>query len=82
MKNKYIAFLLSLFLWGIWFHRFYLGFYFVCFLYLIFSFTLIPFIISILEAIYFLILPQKEFDIKYNYDYLIKQKQLQDLQLK
>ena len=82
MKNKYIAFLLSLFLGGIGFHRFYLWFYFVWFLYLIFSFTLIPFIISILEAIYFLILPQKEFDIKYNYDYLIKQKQLQDLQLK
>jgi TM2 domain-containing membrane protein YozV len=48
---------------------------------LIFCWTFIPFAISIVEALYFLLIPEKEFDVKYNYDYIMKNKNLNDLQL-
>lgn len=79
MRDKHIAFLLAVIFWWAGFHRFYLWNYFIGFLYLIFFWTFIPFVFAILEALYFLILSKNEFDIKYNYDYMIKQKQLQDL---
>ena len=81
MRNKYIAFLLSFFFGWVWFHRFYLWNYVIGFLYLIFCWTFIPFAISIVEALYFLLMKEKEFNIKYNYDYIMKNKNLNDLQL-
>lgn len=72
MKNKYITAILAFLLGWFWFHRFYLwqvrGV-----LYLIFCWTFIPSLIAFIETIYFLIISEKEFDIKYNADYIIKQ---------
>jgi TM2 domain-containing membrane protein YozV len=40
---------------------------------MVFCWTLIPSLIAFIETIYFLIISEKEFDIKYNADYIMKQ---------
>lgn len=67
MKKKGITAMLSLFLgsWGG--QHFYLGNIGKGVLSFIFSFTLIPAIIGIVDAIKFLTMSEEEFDAKYNY---------------
>lgn len=64
-KNKTIAALLALFLGGIGIHKFYLGRWIQGFLYLIFSFTFIPLILSFFECIYYLLMSEDKFNSTY-----------------
>ena len=70
MKNKTTAILLALFLGWLWFHRFYLWNYIVWILYIIFMFTFIPLLLSLVEVLYFALMNKKDFDIKYNAEYI------------
>lgn len=66
MKNKMVAGILAIFLGGLGVHKFYLGKIGMGFLYLIFCWTGIPAIIAFIEGIIYLVMNQREFDIKYN----------------
>lgn len=66
MKSKTTAILLAFFLGGLGIHRFYLGQNGRGLLYLLFSWTGIPFIISIIDAIMLLIMSEESFTKKYN----------------
>ena len=66
MKDKTIAAMISLFFGGIGIHRFYLGQAGLGIVYLLFSWTLIPCFIALLDAISFLLASQENFDKKYN----------------
>jgi TM2 domain-containing membrane protein YozV/Tfp pilus assembly protein PilE len=63
-KDKFTAVILSFLFGGLGVHRFYLGQWWGIF-YLIFWSTLIPSIISIIEALVFLLTPQKKWEQKY-----------------
>ena len=75
MKDKMIAALLAFFFGGIGIHKFYLKQHFQGFLYLIFSWTLIPAVISFFESLRFLFMSEKSFHDQYN---LKIQKELQE----
>lgn len=66
MKNKTTAGLLALFFGSLGIHKFYLEKIPQGILYLIFSWTAIPFIISIIEGIKYLTMDKKKFNKKYN----------------
>ncbi len=66
MKNKGTAVLLCLFLGGIGAHKFYLNKTFQGLLYLLFSWTFIPLILSIIDLLVLLATPVKIFDNRYN----------------
>ncbi len=67
MKNKTTTALLALFLGGIFgVHKFYLGKIWQGVLYILFNWTLIPFIISIIEFFIFITMSDEKFNIKYN----------------
>jgi len=76
MKNKFTAAMLAIFLGTFWFHKFYLGKWIQGLLYILFCFTGIPTILWVLEWIVIISTNKPDFDIKYNYDYLKKQKEL------
>ncbi|MGB5100573.1 MAG: NINE protein [Methanothrix sp.] len=63
--NKTTAALLALFLGGLGAHKFYLGRTGVGLIYLVFCWTLIPALISLVEGIQFLSMSESEFAIKY-----------------
>ena len=63
-KDKFTAVILSFLFGGLGVHRFYLGQWWGIF-YLIFWGTLIPSIISVIEALVFLLTPQKKWEQKY-----------------
>ena len=63
-KNKITAGLLAFFIGGSGLHRLYLGQWWGC-IYLLFWFTLIPSVVSIVEAIVFWLTPQQQWDRKY-----------------
>lgn len=65
-KNKYVAAVLAFFLGGFGAHHFYLGNPGIGVLYLLFCWTLIPAIIAFIEFIVFLVMPENEFDSRYN----------------
>jgi TM2 domain-containing membrane protein YozV len=65
-KNKFIAAILAFFLGGFGVHHFYLGNPAIGVLYLLFCWTLIPAIIAFIEFIVFLVMPEKDFDARYN----------------
>lgn len=65
-KNKIVAAVLSFFLGFIGIHKFYLGRNTAGILYLIFSLSTIPFILSIIDGIILLLMSDEEFDRKYN----------------
>lgn len=65
-KNKNLTWVLALFLWWFWVHKFYLEEYIYWIVYLFFCWTFIPAIISFIEAIYFWNMKKEEFDSKYN----------------
>jgi TM2 domain-containing membrane protein YozV len=66
MKDKSTAAILAFFLGGIGIHRFYLNQIGLGFLYLLFSWTFIPLLVSLIDFIVFLAMDQKSFDYKYN----------------
>ena len=66
MKNKTTAGLLALFLGWFGVHRFYLGQTGRGILYLLFSFTVIPLIIALVDGIIFLTQSEEDFNKKYN----------------
>lgn len=67
-KNRIVAALFAFFLGGFGAHKFYLGKIWLGVLYLIFSWTFIPVIISIIEGILFLIMSDRDFNSKYKND--------------
>jgi len=91
MKNKNTAGILAFLLWGIGAHRFYLGEDGVGILYLLFSWTCIPTVASLFEAIHYFRMSDEEFNMKYNewkssdgkdhYDDLLKFNQLREKNL-
>lgn len=65
-KSKITAGLLALFLGGLGIHKFYLNEGGTGILMLLFSWTLIPAIVSFFQAINILMMTDKKFDEKYN----------------
>ncbi len=65
-KNKLVAGILGILLGGIGIHKFYLGKIGQGILYLLFFWTAIPAIIGIIEGILYLIMPEAEFNRKFN----------------
>jgi TM2 domain-containing membrane protein YozV/ribosomal protein L40E len=63
--NKTTAALLALFLGGLGAHKFYLGRSGMGLIYLVFCWTLIPALISLVEGIQFLSMSESEFAMKY-----------------
>ncbi|MCX6673853.1 MAG: NINE protein [Methanothrix sp.] len=63
--NKTTAALLALFLGGLGLHKFYLGRTGMGLIYLVFCWTLVPALISLVEGIQFLSMSESEFAIKY-----------------
>jgi len=63
--NKTTAALLALFLGGLGLHKFYLGRTGMGLIYLVFCWTLVPALISLVEGIQFLSMSEAEFAIKY-----------------
>lgn len=66
MKNRTTAAILALFLGGLGVHRFYLGAPVRGFLYLIFSFTLIPAILGFFTSLKLFAMSDREFNASYN----------------
>ncbi len=65
-RNKNIASILSIFLGWTGVHKFYLGKIGLGVMYAIFSFTFIPFFLSLIDFFVLLTMDQEEFDNKYN----------------
>ena len=65
MKNRLLTIVLAVFLGGLGIHRFYLGNYLMGVFYFIFSWTGIPSGIALVEAIYFLVIGEEQFNHKY-----------------
>lgn len=64
-RNKYVAALLAFFLGGLGFHKFYLRRPWQGVLYLVFCWTLIPALFALIEALYYLVLSEREFTQRY-----------------
>ncbi|WP_241716699.1 TM2 domain-containing protein [Sulfoacidibacillus ferrooxidans] len=65
-RSKLVAALLAIFLGTLGIHKFYLGKIGMGILYIIFSWTIIPSIVSVIEGIIYLSMKQEKFDQKYN----------------
>ncbi len=70
MKNKNVATLLAFLLGSFGVHKFYLGQTRLGILYLIFSWTYIPWIIAFINCIKLLLMDNHIFDLKYNTEYI------------
>jgi TM2 domain-containing membrane protein YozV len=66
MKNRFVAIFLAFFLGSIGIHQFYLGHNILGILYLIFSWTFIPLIISLFDFVGLLLTSDSTFNKKYN----------------
>ncbi len=66
MRNKFVAAFLAFFFGYFGAHKFYLGSFLVGILYLCFSWTLIPAILSLFDFIKLIITPDKTFEATYN----------------
>ncbi len=66
MKDKATAAILAFFLGGLGIHRFYLNQAGLGIIYLLFCWTFIPVLISLVDFIAFLAMSKDEFDSKYN----------------
>lgn len=67
MKDKTTAWLLALFLWWLWVHKFYLWNIVAWFIYLLFCRTFIPAIVGVLEAISIFTHTDERWKNKYNW---------------
>jgi TM2 domain-containing membrane protein YozV len=76
MKNKKTAILLSLLAGNFGIHRFYLREQKKAFIYLLFCWTLLPFIISIFDSISLIIMDKEAFDNRYNHKFIYNKKTL------
>lgn len=65
-KNKYVAAMLAFLLGGFGAHHFYLGNPVLGIVYIVFCWTLIPLMVSVVEFIIFLAMSESSFDRKYN----------------
>lgn len=65
-KNRIIAALLAIFLGAFGVHKFYLGKVSWGITYLLLSWTAIPMIIGIFEGIFYLLMSDKSFELKYS----------------
>ena len=65
-RKKGSAALLALLLGGFGVHRFYLGETVMGVIYLMFCWTLLPAMVAFLEALFLLMMSEREFDMKYN----------------
>lgn len=70
MKNKTTAIILAFFLGGLGIHKFYLNRPLWGIVYLLFSWTFIPLVVSFIEIIVLLLYSKDRFDRKYNNKYL------------
>lgn len=66
MKNKNVAILLTFFLGSLGIHKFYLGNNFAGVLYLVFSWTFIPALLSVFDFIGLLLMSDQAFNGQYN----------------
>jgi len=66
MKSKFATALLAFFLGGLGIHRFYLGQTKLGLLYLLFCWTFIPALISVLDFFIFIFMSEDNFNYKYN----------------
>lgn len=66
-KNKLVAGLLAIFLGGFGIHKFYLGRIALGIVYLIFTWTFIPWIIGFIEGIVYLCMSEEKFNKKVEY---------------
>jgi TM2 domain-containing membrane protein YozV len=71
MKSKSTATLLAFFLGGLGIHKFYLGKKLQGVLYVLFCWTLIPWIIGVIEAIIYLTISDDTFNLRYNIDNIL-----------
>lgn len=81
MKTKFMTVLIALLLGNFWVHRMYLWQKLLWFCYLIFFWTFIPWVIALIECVYFALIKQETFDNLYNLDYILKKKQLESLSI-
>jgi TM2 domain-containing membrane protein YozV len=65
-RNKWAAVVLAVLLGGIGVHRFYLGQLGWGLLYLLFSWTFVPLLLSLIEAVGLVLTPRGKFDQVYN----------------
>ncbi|MDC0718100.1 TM2 domain-containing protein [Nannocystis bainbridge] len=65
-RNKWVAALLAFFLGGFGIHKFYLGQTGMGIVYLLFFWTLIPMVISLIETLLLVLASQREFDVRFN----------------
>ncbi|MFV8751613.1 NINE protein [Nannocystaceae bacterium ST9] len=65
-RNKWVAVLLAFFAGGFGVHKFYLGQIGMGVVYLVFSWTLIPAFIAVIECLLLAIKSDREFDLQYN----------------
>ena len=65
-RNKWVAIILAFFFGGLGAHKFYLGKIGQGILYLLFCWTFIPALVSLVEMIIYLTMSDKEFAAKYN----------------
>jgi TM2 domain-containing membrane protein YozV len=77
MREKIVAVLLAFFLGGFGFHRFYLGQKKLGFVYLLFFWTVVPFIMGVVDALLLLVKHQDDFDLQYNSEYYLGESQPQ-----
>lgn len=67
MKNKTIAALLAFFVGGFGIHKFYLGYNFAGIVYLLLSWTFIPFFLAFMDFLGLVLMSDRAFDSKYNH---------------
>jgi len=67
MKNRGIAIVLALFLGGIGVHRFYVGQIGLGFLFLLFSWTLIPALVALVDVCRYVCMGEAKFQARYSH---------------
>ncbi|WP_434420596.1 NINE protein [Nannocystis pusilla] len=65
-RNKWVAALLAFFLGGLGVHKFYLGQTGMGIAYLLFCWTFIPMVVSMIETIMLVLSSEREFDVRFN----------------
>ena len=66
MKTKTPAVILALLFGSLGIHKFYLGRTFAGVMYLVFCWSFVPFILSLYDAFFYIIMPRDVFDGRYN----------------